>query len=197
MGRPTAAAATTSADGDTSSADADTTSADAGFDWAGTAERYRPYLYRVASALDRGGADEIVQEALLRARRGPPRHQPALIGAWLAAIARNVHRDRIRYARRRPVQALPEPDAGGGLPSRAHPTEAVVDIAACVDALPEDFRDVIVLGGMGFGCEEIAARLRVPEGTVKSRMHRGRAALRRMLADEAEAPAGRVAARAG
>jgi RNA polymerase sigma-70 factor (ECF subfamily) len=55
-------------------------------------------------------------------------------------------------------------------------------VLAAVDALPDEFRESIILKDMhGLSCGEIAELLQVPEGTVKSRLHRGRRILHQVL----------------
>lgn len=75
----------------------------------------------------------------------------------------------------------------------AEQNEAREQVAAALRTLPEAFRTVVVLREIeGFGYEEIAELLQVNLGTVKSRLTRGRAALREALKKEAAQPTGRV-----
>ena len=132
-------------------------------------------------------AQDLVQEVLLRVRRGLETYRPGSLEGWLSRITTNAFLDEVRRRRRRPTVALPdEPDrvlagsegadvalAAMGLPD---------DIQDALRALPEDFRAAVVLCDVvGLPYEEIASQLGVPVGTVRSRIHRGRAALRGVL----------------
>jgi RNA polymerase sigma-70 factor (ECF subfamily) len=133
-------------------------------------------------------AQDLVQEVLLRVRRGLETYRPGSLEGWLSRITTNAFLDEVRRRRRRPVDALPDdPDA-------AHPPAASADEVLASSALPEDvqgalvqlpaeFRAAVVLCDVvGLGYAEIAESLGVPVGTVRSRIHRGRALLREALA---------------
>jgi RNA polymerase sigma-70 factor (ECF subfamily) len=132
------------------------------------------------------GADDIVQETLLRAWRTPAiMAQPAESArSWLFTVARNLVIDEFRSARRRhelTTDQLPERierDRTEGL------FEALL-VEEALGALAYEHRAVIVHGYYGGrSVAEIAAVLGIPEGTVKSRMHYGLRALRLALQEK-------------
>jgi RNA polymerase sigma-70 factor (ECF subfamily) len=140
------------------------------------------WRYVVSLTGDRVGADDIVQETLLRAWRHPRiLAEPAAARAWLMTVARNLVIDDARSARRRheaPVADLPE--AVG-----ADDTDALFDALLIEDALAglsDEHRTVIVTAYYGGrSTAQTAHELGIPEGTVKSRLHYGLRALRLAL----------------
>ena len=161
-------------------------------------------LYRIALRLSGSpqSAEELVQETYLRAFRSWRSYRPGTnLAAWLATILRNVFLDEARRQQRRPAQESFEDTteyylynqlAGSG----GEPQEAVLNKlagGAIVDALadvPPAFREVVVLVDIGdFSYQEAADILGVPIGTVMSRLHRGRRALKQALAQRAGAEA--------
>ncbi len=146
------------------------------------------FLYTVAYRLTGNEADaqDLVQEVLLRVRRGLAAYRPGSMEGWLSRITTNAFLDEVRRRRRHPTEALPgepgpalaSPDAAGDLAASALPE----DLQAALRALPEDFRVAVVLCDVvGLPYAEIAEHLGVPVGTVRSRIHRGRRALREAL----------------
>ncbi|MFJ1751850.1 sigma-70 family RNA polymerase sigma factor [Kitasatospora sp. NPDC088134] len=155
------------------------------------AELYRlhgGYLLRAmlrATSGDRGKAEDIVQETLLRAwqnpdaiRRGPEHSRP-----WLFTVARRIAIDHFRMQSARPQEVAGEtPECHGG----AHdPYDALLDardMAVALAELPSHHRDVLVeLHMKGRSMVEAAAALGVPVGTVKSRSFYAVRALRPIL----------------
>jgi RNA polymerase sigma-70 factor (ECF subfamily) len=132
-------------------------------------------------------AQDLVQEVLLRVRRGLETYRPGSLEGWLSRITTNAFLDEVRRRRRRPTVALPDdPDRVLGAVEDADAALAATtlpdDIQDALRSLPEDFRVAVVLCDVvGLPYEEIAAHLGVPIGTVRSRIHRGRAALRGVL----------------
>lgn len=155
--------------------------------WEAVARSHGRFLYNVAYRLTGNDDDayDLVQEALLRVRKGLETYQPGSMEAWLSRIVTNVFLDEVRRRRRRPVEALPE-DPERLLPSSPGADEATEslpdDVQAALRRLPEDFRTAVVLCDVvGLSYEEIADTLAVPVGTVRSRIHRGRRLLRASL----------------
>ncbi|MCU0271208.1 MAG: sigma-70 family RNA polymerase sigma factor [Acidimicrobiales bacterium] len=148
-------------------------------------------LYRVARSLTRHDADaeDLVQDTMLRAFRSIERFDGRHPRAWLLTILRNAQVNRVR--RRRPG-LLDDPDDGTDrrlADTAAGPEDLVVQrrFDAVVEdaylALPEDFRAVIDLVDLaGLSYAEAAAVLEIPQGTVMSRLHRGRKRIREALA---------------
>jgi len=155
--------------------------------WEAVARTHGRFLYNVAYRLTGNDEDayDLVQEALIRVRKGLETYQPGSMEAWLSRIVTNVFLDEVRRRRRRPVEALPE-DPERLLPSSPGADEATEslpdDVQAALRRLPEDFRTAVVLCDVvGLSYEEIADALSVPVGTVRSRIHRGRRLLRAAL----------------
>ena len=155
--------------------------------WEAVARSHGRFLYNVAYRLTGNDDDayDLVQEALLRVRKGLETYQPGSMEAWLSRIVTNVFLDEVRRRRRRPVEALPE-DPERLLPSSPGADEATEslpdDVQVALRRLPEDFRTAVVLCDVvGLSYEEIAEALSVPVGTVRSRIHRGRRLLRAAL----------------
>jgi RNA polymerase sigma-70 factor (ECF subfamily) len=129
-------------------------------------------------------ADDLAQEAWLRAQDGAPRGS---LQAWLGGIVRNLarqhRRSESRRARREAAAARPE-----ALPSAAESLERLAaqqDVVRAVLALPEPYRSTVVLRFHdGLPPRAIAARHGVPVATVKTRLARGLAQLRAALAKE-------------
>ena len=148
---------------------------------------------------DRHTAADISQEVFLRAFRSIKTFDGrALFSTWLYKITMNLciteFRKRRALKRGRPTKSIDAPIAGYEdlsleLESReVDPAERVhhKDIAAAVQEavsrLPEDFRSCVVLRDMkGLSYEEICEILDLPAGTVRSRIHRGRVILQRLL----------------
>lgn len=134
-------------------------------------------------------AQDLVQEVLLRVRRGLVTYRPGSLEGWLSRITTNAFLDDVRRRRRRPTVSLPEDadrvlvDAGADPDAVLASTSLSADIQAALRSLPEDFRVAVVLCDVvGLQYDEIADDLGVPIGTVRSRIHRGRALLRKALA---------------
>ena len=157
--------------------------------WEEVARSYGRFLYTVAYRLtvNREDAEDLVQEVLLRIRRGLETYQPGSMEGWLSRIATNAFLDDVRRRRRRPEGRLPEdpdwvlPPAGGA--DEALATEVLPDdVQAAIQRLPGDFRAAVVLCDIvGLSYQEIGKSLGIPVGTVRSRIHRGRALLREVL----------------
>jgi RNA polymerase sigma-70 factor (ECF subfamily) len=154
--------------------------------WEEVARTHGRFLYTVAYRLtgNRDDAEDLVQEVLIRVRRGLETYQPGSLEGWLSRIATNAFLDDVRRRKRRPVDLLPE-EPEWVLPPTAGADEALAaevlpdDVQAALSRLPEDFRSAVVLCDVvGLPYQEIGETLGVPVGTVRSRIHRGRAMLR-------------------
>jgi RNA polymerase sigma-70 factor, ECF subfamily len=121
---------------------------------------------------DRGEAEDAVQEALVLAWRGWPRLREAdRFGAWFDRILVNVCYERLRGRKRsRPELGMLELEAGPSDPSSA--VIARDAIGRALMRLTPEQRIVIVLRyWRDLSIEEIAERVRIPSGTVRSRLH--------------------------
>jgi RNA polymerase sigma-70 factor (ECF subfamily) len=169
--------------------------------WEEVARDHGQFLFTVAYRLT-GNVDDardLVQEALLRVRRGLATYEPGSLEGWLARIVTNVFLDDVRRKKRRPVQALPaEPDLvvppAVAADVAADAAGLSTEIQAAIAALPEEFRVPVVLCDVADqSYEDIARALGVPIGTVRSRLHRGRKLLRGELVARGVVTAGGVA----
>jgi RNA polymerase sigma-70 factor (ECF subfamily) len=107
---------------------------------------------------------------------------------WLHRVAVNVCFESLRK-RTREVPAGEEVEPPPG-PDHAETSAAAVDVHRALQNVPEEFRTVLILHDVqGVPYEEIAETLGTPIGTVKSRLHRGRVALARVLRGEHRAGA--------
>jgi RNA polymerase sigma-70 factor (ECF subfamily) len=153
------------------------------------AREYGRFIYTVAYRLtgNHDDAQDLVQEVLLRVRRGLATYQPGSMEGWLSRITTNAFLDEVRRKKRRPLDVVADlPEARIGV--TADPDEVLAqtrlpdEVQAALRALPYDYRAAIVLCDVvGLDYAEIAEALDIPPGTVRSRIHRGRARLREAL----------------
>jgi RNA polymerase sigma-70 factor (ECF subfamily) len=147
------------------------------------------YGFALSLSHDRSVAQDLVQETYLRAFAAPHRASPGEnLRGWLFTILHNVWRNEVR--RRKPA-ALEDAPAlalglvapGGDALDRLSRNESRERLLQAMAALPESFREVIVLRCVeGFSYRDLASILGCPAGTVMSRLARARALLRRSLA---------------
>jgi RNA polymerase sigma-70 factor (ECF subfamily) len=159
--------------------------------WEEVASNYGHFIYTVAYRLsgNQDDAADLVQEVLLRVRRGLATYRPGSMEGWLSRITTNAFLDEVRRRRRRPVERLPdEPERLPASSTTAGADEALAgevldaDIQTALLRLPVEFRAAVVLCDVaGLPYAEISRSLGVPVGTVRSRIHRGRALLREAL----------------
>jgi len=158
--------------------------------WEEVARTYGRFLYTVAYRLTGNDTDaqDLVQDVLLRVRRGLETYRPGSLEGWLSRITTNAFLDDIRRRRRRPLDALPDdPDRAVPPAIGADETSAAESISdevqAALTRLPDEYRAAVVLCDVvGLSYEEIGEALGIPVGTVRSRIHRGRRQLREGLA---------------
>lgn len=160
-------------------------------------ESHLPTVRRFARAFAVGesDADDLAQEALLRVYRHIHsfRYQAAF-SSWLYAIVRSVYLDSLKGRapyRRNLEEELREEHLereGGSRPDElALGEEERLRVWSALREIPPDFRTVVVLFDIeGLTYDEVATIEGVAVGTVKSRLHRGRAALRKVLEDSAD-----------
>jgi RNA polymerase sigma-70 factor (ECF subfamily) len=149
-------------------------------------EQEIPRLRRYARALTRDAAraDDLVQNCLVRALAKQHLWQPRTdLRAWLFTILHNQHVNDVRRAVREGV-GVPVEDVAPVLaePSTQGATLQLRDLERALARLPEEQRQVLLLVGLeGMRYEEVASVLGVPVGTVRSRLSRGRAMLRKLM----------------
>lgn len=163
-------------------------------------ERAFQFAYRLSGNIEE--AKDLVQEAFRRLLDRWERYDPSQpLDAWFFTILRHLFLDgRKRYERRHAV-SLDRPPAGRdedassysdvladreeAVLDRLQREEAAAEVRRALDGLSFEHRAVLVLCDMEqMSYEEIARTLAVPLGTVRSRVNRARAALRRRLAGE-------------
>ena len=152
--------------------------------------RYGRAVYAVVVRVtgDRAGSEDVVQQAftnIWRAAAGYRRERGPATG-WLFAIARNAAVDALRSRQAPSRWEVPDlPDDGPGPDERTSAAEEAFRIHAAVDTLPDNEREAIELAYFdGLSQSEVAARLEVPLGTVKTRTRRALARLADRLAAE-------------
>ena len=158
--------------------------------WDEIVREHSARVYRLAYRLtgNQHDAEDLTQEVFVRVFRSLSSYTPGTFEGWLHRITTNLFLDQARRKQRIRFDGLPD-DASDRLPGRDPGPERAWehnnldhDVQAALDALPPDFRAAVVLCDIeGLSYEEIAATLDVKLGTVRSRIHRGRALLRNEL----------------
>jgi RNA polymerase sigma factor (sigma-70 family) len=146
----------------------------------------------------REAAEDAAQEAFLAAYRNVRRFRGPNFRAWLLRIAANAAIDELRRRRRRPQvslevpapgveAALDPPDPSAGPEEWALRSEQARHIQVALLTLPPDQRLAVILSDVqGLSYEEVGEAMASSLGTVKSRISRGRARLRRYLVAQGE-----------
>ena len=161
--------------------------------WDEVVRLHSDRVYRLAYRLtgNKHDAEDLTQEVFVRVFRSLSGYTPGTFEGWLHRITTNLFLDSVRRKQRIRFDALP--DDAERIPCRELSPQQVFedthfdgDVQAALDALPPDFRAAVVLCDLeGLPYEEIAATLGIKVGTVRSRIHRGRAQLRAALAHRA------------
>src|SRR5213592_4741500 len=157
-------------------------------------------VYRVARHLvgSHEEAEDLVQETYARAFRNWRSFTPGTnLRAWLLRILTNLNIDRGRRIQRSPdtqpleegdyflYNKLEETNDGSTDAERVVERLSQNDVVSALSSVPHDFRDVLVLVDIGdFSYADAAQILDIPVGTVMSRLHRGRRALKQNLAEK-------------
>jgi len=138
-------------------------------------------MYRYAAWLcrDKAVAEDIVQEAMLRAWRSlDALRDDAAAKPWLLTI---VRRENARHFERKRLDTVDIDDLTGAQSAllAEQPDDELRDMRAAIFALEDDYREPLVLQVlMGFSTNEIAATMQLQQGAVLTRLHRARAKLR-------------------
>jgi RNA polymerase sigma-70 factor (ECF subfamily) len=149
----------------------------------------------------RESAEDVTQEAFLRAYRALDSFRGERFRSWLLRIVANAARDELRRRKRRPQRSLDEarddPDMpsidpvepGLGPEQRAEQSDLRRVLEDALVQLPEDWRLVVLLSDVhGLSYDEVAESAGLPLGTVKSRLSRARGRLREILRESGELP---------
>jgi RNA polymerase sigma-70 factor (ECF subfamily) len=159
---------------------------------------YQDTLYNTARRIlgDDELAADATQEAFISAFRGLNSFRGGSFKAWLMRTVTNAAYDELRRRKRRPTTPLePDTDEADGMDEPrwlADPSLSPEDTAEaheiehamehCLEGLPFDYKAVVVMADIeGLDYTEVAAAVRVPLGTVKSRLARARLRLRECL----------------
>src|SRR5438270_3724699 len=157
--------------------------------WDHVVREHADRVYRLAYQLSGNphDADDLTQETFIRVFRSLGSYKPGTFEGWLHRITTNLFLDMVRRRARLRMEGLPEDTdrlAGGGLsPEQVYTaTHLDPDLQQALDDLAPEFRAAVVLCDVeGLSYEEIGATLGVKLGTVRSRIHRGRQALKAAL----------------
>lgn len=160
-------------------------------DWARIVEEQQGRVYRLAYRLTGNAADaeDLTHDVFVRIFNSLHTYTQGNFDGWVTRITMNLFRDRWRRKKRILIEPAQDDDLaalGTASPSSEDAWAAAsldVDVRAAVAALPEAYRAAVVLCDLeGMGYEQAAEVLGVKLGTVRSRLHRGRALLRVSLA---------------
>jgi RNA polymerase sigma factor (sigma-70 family) len=158
--------------------------------WEDVVRDHSARVYRLAYRLtgNTHDAEDLTQEVFVRVFRSLATYSPGTFEGWLHRITTNLFLDMARRRQRIRFEGLGE-ETTARL-SGAEPTPAQVfddrhldgDVQAALKALPPEYRAAVILCDIeGLSYEEIADTLGIKLGTVRSRIHRGRAQLREAL----------------
>jgi RNA polymerase sigma factor (sigma-70 family) len=164
------------------------------------------FVYSLAFRLTGNPDDaaDLAQDVLIKVRAALPRYRPGSLRGWLVRITTNLFYDRARRLSRHPLESLEaawgtatgepvveaRPASPTGPASPTSPEDAALAselhdvVETALRRLPRDFRVAVVLCDLyGLRYEEISDLMGWRLGTVRSRIHRGRALLRTLLGD--------------
>ena len=157
--------------------------------WSELVAQHGDRVYRLAFRLcgNAHDAEDITQEAFIRVFRSLDKYKPGTFEGWMHRIVTNLFLDLARRRGRIRFEALPE-DAER-VPGRERSPEQVLSeesfdpvLQTALANLSPEFRAAVVLSDIeDLSYEEVGRILGVKMGTVRSRIHRGRAALRAEL----------------
>ena len=159
---------------------------------------YQDHLFALVARMvpDRDQASDAVQEAFFSAYRNLGSFRGGSVRSWLSRICINAAMDAQRARKRRPVQPYPELEDDSWQPPAGEETDPLrIAVGAersraLADALgritPDQRAAIVLFDIQGYDYAEIAAMTGVSLGTVKSRIHRGRLALRTLLESRIE-----------
>ncbi len=167
--------------------------------WEEVAAEHGRFVYSLAHRLTGSAADaeDLAQDVLLRVRTALGRYRPGSLEGWLLRITTNLFYDRMRHRARHPTEPLDplddpstiEPPSGAPSPEdTALRGELKSVVEEALRSLPYQFRVAVLLCDLyQMSYEEIGSTMGWRIGTVRSRIHRGRALMRTRLAPYVEA----------
>ncbi|MGH3868556.1 MAG: RNA polymerase sigma factor SigE [Pseudonocardiaceae bacterium] len=157
--------------------------------WDQVVREHVGQVYRLAYRLSGNphDAEDLTQETFIRVFRSLGSYKPGTFEGWLHRITTNLFLDMVRRRSRLRMEGLPEDTdrliGGGPSPEQVYAaTHLDPDLQEALDGLAPEFRAAVVLCDVeGLSYEEIGATLGIKLGTVRSRIHRGRQALKATL----------------
>ena len=164
--------------------------------WEEVVTNHSAKVYRLAYRLtgNKFDAEDLTQEVFVRVFRSLDKYTPGTFEGWLHRVTTNLFLDGARRKQRIRFDALSDERAARLTSASPAPEVAYADmhfeddVERALATLPPDFRAAVVLCDVeGLSYEEIAEILDAKLGTVRSRIHRGRAQLRAALAHRAPA----------
>jgi RNA polymerase sigma-70 factor (ECF subfamily) len=161
--------------------------------------RYADNVYGYVRSIvrDHHEAEDVTQHVFAKLMTALPKYEAREVpfAAWILRVARNVALDHLRQRRAIPCEEVRELEPSRD--DRGESQQTSLALREALQALPEDQREVVVLRHLvGLSPGEIAGRMNKSEPSVHGLHHRGRGALRTVLADRECAPAVRIKAAA-
>lgn len=161
--------------------------------WSELVKEHADSVYRLAFRLsgNQHDAEDLTQETFMRVFRNVKQYQPGTFEGWLHRITTNLFLDMVRRRAKIRMEALPEDyERVPGTDMTPEDAYSVTNLdpalQKALDDLKPEFRVAVVLCDVvGMSYEEIAETLGVKMGTVRSRIHRGRAQMRESLEKQA------------
>ena len=161
-------------------------------------EKHQRKMLNIACRMigDYEAACEVVQDAFLSAYKAIRKFRgEAKFSTWLCSIVINLSKNRMKQMRTRlqregpsiddPVEtedgqvSRDPPDPGPSILEQLEKKEIQTKVQACINSLDDEYREVLVLRDIqGFSYDEIRDILKIPDGTVKSRLFTGRQLLK-------------------
>jgi RNA polymerase sigma-70 factor, ECF subfamily len=158
---------------------------------AGYSRRIFNLAYRFTSSVE--AAEDLTQEVFVRIYRTLEQYDPKHgdLSNWLMRLARNLIIDDYRHRQRNPQDSYAEDvedhafhlrSVGGSQQKEIERRELARQVQEGIDKLPPDLRTCVILRDIEeLSYQEIVELLKIPEGTVKSRINRGRIELAKIL----------------
>ena len=171
--------------------------------WEQVVARFERKVFHIAYKFTgrHDAAEDLTQEVFLKVFKSLDKfHREADFSTWLSSVARNYCIDHYRASRREKEVVVDDLVAFDLAPASvgSNPHRALEDrdrrsfLRRGLEGLPEKLREAVVLRDLqGMSYQEMAERLELPEGTVKSRINRGREELTRLLL-RAKQPGGTI-----
>ncbi len=158
---------------------------------SGFSRRIFNLAYRFTSSVE--GAEDLTQEVFIRIYRTLDQYDPKQgdISNWLMRLARNLIIDDYRHRQRNPQNSMADAvddhsyhlrAVGNSAHKEMERRETAAQVQEGIDKLPSDLKTCVILRDIEeMSYQEIVDVLRIPEGTVKSRINRGRIELAKIL----------------